>query len=107
MENILITDRLDLFAASIPCGNMRGLSINAQRYVVVHSKNDRWYLVKEECPHAGAKLQAGAVNDQHELVCPMHAYAFSLYDGREARGRCADLWVVKLWVSGNELWWKD
>ena len=105
MENILITDRLKNLSTELPCGRMRGVSIGRKRYILVHTKNDKWFLVNEECPHSGAKLTGGSLTDQHELICPMHAYSFNLYDGAEERGRCQSLWTVKLEANGEELWW--
>ncbi len=44
-----------------------------------------------KCPHAGASLSDGFVNDLGEIVCPLHSYRFSLQDGREKSGHSCEL----------------
>lgn len=44
---------------------------------------DKFYLVKNKCPHQGAKLD-GAVCEEGMIVCPWHRYAFDLETGRGA-----------------------
>jgi nitrite reductase/ring-hydroxylating ferredoxin subunit len=39
------------------------------------------YVLDNDCPHAGGNLSAGTV-DAHHAVCPRHAWAFRLDDGR-------------------------
>lgn len=46
---------------------------------------------KAFCPHAGASLSSAFVNQQLEIVCPQHAYRFSLFDGKEKSGQSCEL----------------
>lgn len=49
--------------------------------VPVHDRDGRCYLVDRYCPHQGADLLAGTVNDANELVCPRHGWRFALDQG--------------------------
>ncbi len=44
---------------------------------------DKYYLVKNKCPHQGAKLN-NAVCEDGKIVCPWHRYGFDLETGRGA-----------------------
>ena len=44
---------------------------------------DKFYLVKNKCPHQGAKLDS-AVCEDGMIVCPWHRYGFNLETGRGA-----------------------
>ncbi|QQR86851.1 MAG: Rieske (2Fe-2S) protein [Flavobacteriales bacterium] len=43
--------------------------------------NDHLYALEEQCPHHGASMIAGEVNDGC-LVCPRHRYRYDLVTGR-------------------------
>lgn len=44
---------------------------------------DEFYLVKNKCPHQGAKLDHATCEDG-KIVCPWHHYGFDLKTGRGA-----------------------
>lgn len=56
------------------------------RCVVVFRVGDAVTVLDDVCPHAGAPLSGGAVVDDPDagpcVVCPLHAWAFRLRDGR-------------------------
>ena len=39
-----------------------------------------------KCPHAGGNLAEGFLDAAGNLVCPLHRYKFSLYNGRNTSG---------------------
>ncbi|MCC5945355.1 MAG: Rieske 2Fe-2S domain-containing protein [Bernardetiaceae bacterium] len=61
-----------------------------------------FFAVADACPHAGASLQGGFINEDNEIVCPLHAYRFSLKDGSlKSGGRCPDIKTYPLeWRDG-------
>ena len=44
------------------------------RMVAVFRKGDQWYAIDDLCPHMGASLAEGYV-DEHTVTCPWHALA--------------------------------
>lgn len=50
------------------------------RMVAVFRVNDQWYAIDDLCPHMGASLAEGHVED-HSVTCPWHAWRFCIKDG--------------------------
>lgn len=44
-------------------------------------RNDRYYAVRDRCPHAGGKLSAGWCEGPR-IVCPLHRHSFDMESGR-------------------------
>ena len=61
-------------------GRGRTLTVNGVE-VAVFKCGGQLYATQNWCPHAGAALAAGTV-DQGEIVCPAHGYRFDLKTGR-------------------------
>jgi len=67
-------------AAELPEG--KGLRVQlGEEVVAVFRCNGTTYAVQDRCPHAGASLAEGVV-DEMELICPAHGYRFCLRTGR-------------------------
>lgn len=71
---------------------------NKPQLLIVHGKriclvqrNSIFYAVEDTCSHSGESLSKGAINYLGEIVCPWHAYRFSLHSGRESGERSRDL----------------
>jgi nitrite reductase/ring-hydroxylating ferredoxin subunit len=54
-------------------------------------RNSKFYAVEDTCSHSGESLSKGTINYLGEIVCPWHAYRFSLNTGRESGERSPDL----------------
>lgn len=65
-------------------GQGRVVTVGARR-IAVFRTGDRFRALKDACPHAGVSLAMGYVHAD-EVVCPAHAWAFSLDDGRCTQG---------------------
>ncbi len=50
------------------------------RMVAVFRKGEDWYAIDDLCPHMGASLAEGHVED-HTVTCPWHAWRFCIKDG--------------------------
>ena len=50
------------------------------RAVAVFHHGGQYYAIDNACPHMGASLAAGHVEDC-EVSCPLHAWRFDLRDG--------------------------
>jgi len=42
------------------------------------SHRDQLYLVPNMCPHRGGPLKFGYINENEQIVCPMHHNAYSI-----------------------------
>lgn len=59
----------------------RGKAVPVEgRMVAVFRKGDEWYAIDDLCPHMGASLAEGHVED-HTVTCPWHAWRFCITDG--------------------------
>jgi len=65
-------------------GQGRVVNIGARR-IAVFRTGDRFRALKDACPHAGVSLASGYLQDDC-IVCPAHAWAFSLDDGHCTMG---------------------
>lgn len=54
-------------------------------------RHTKFYALEDTCSHNGESLSKGTVNYLGEIVCPWHAYRFSLPSGRESGERSRDL----------------
>ncbi|MDO5044394.1 MAG: ferredoxin-thioredoxin reductase catalytic domain-containing protein [Coriobacteriia bacterium] len=54
--------------------------VNHDHYSLVKDENDELFLLKGLCPHMAAEFSGGFV-EEGRLVCPHHAWSFSLQDG--------------------------
>jgi len=64
---------------SIPEGRGGTFCVN-KRLVAVFRSNDEYYAIDDLCPHMGASLGAGEVQEG-VVSCPWHAWRFSICDG--------------------------
>ena len=63
----------------IPEGQGRSFSVNGTMVGVFLSQG-RYLAINDFCPHMGASLAEGHVEDD-AVMCPWHAWRFSLTDG--------------------------
>ena len=64
----------------MPNGTVRVVRIGSYDIAIYHL-DDEWYAIDNICPHAGAPLDEGWVNNK-TVTCPWHAWCFSLETGR-------------------------
>ncbi len=79
MEWIAIT------ISSLSSADVQAVIINGKRLVLV-KENNKFYVFKSKCPHAGADLSNGRCKEGY-LICPVHHYKYSLEHGRGAEGQ--------------------
>ena len=63
----------------IPAGEGRAFEVNG-RMVAGFLVEGVYHAMDDFCPHMGASLAAGAVEDG-EVMCPWHAWRFRICDG--------------------------
>lgn len=63
----------------IPAGE--GITVSVQgRQIAILRDGDSYFALDDACPHMGASLGAGYVQDG-AVYCPWHAWRFSVCDG--------------------------
>jgi NAD(P)H-dependent nitrite reductase small subunit len=72
------------FISLAPAGDLReGVGrcflVEGQRIALFRS-GERYFAVADDCPHRGASLAAGCMEDGR-VYCPMHAWSFDLESG--------------------------
>lgn len=71
-----------LRASDCPVGSRKYVEIGDIGLAVFHLADpDRFVVVENACPHAGGNLSAGDIENDTEIVCPWHAWAFDLDTG--------------------------
>jgi nitrite reductase/ring-hydroxylating ferredoxin subunit len=66
-------------------GKAAAVNVNGQRLCLVR-KGEALFALRDRCPHAGAPLHTGHVNQEGHLVCPWHRFTFCPEDGKSGAG---------------------
>ena len=84
----------------IPEGEGRALEVSG-RMVAVFLKAGHYHATNDSCPHMGASLATGWVEDD-QVTCPWHAWRFCITDGTwldnpqsELKSDCYEVRVVE------------
>ena len=85
----------------IPQGSAKAFRGNERMIAVFHS-DDRYYAIDDMCPHMGASLADGHVQDQI-VTCPWHAWRFSICDGTWCDNPTISIDSFKVRVAGDEI----
>jgi nitrite reductase/ring-hydroxylating ferredoxin subunit len=51
------------------------------RLVAVFHREGQYHAIDDMCPHMGASLGAGYLDEEGVVTCPWHAWHFSVCDG--------------------------
>jgi len=83
------------------CGKVR---VNGKAVLLVKYSN-KYYLVKNKCPHQGITLEKASCEDGF-IVCPWHRYGFDLHTGRGGGGLHLENYPIEKrdsgWYAGFE-----
>lgn len=71
-------------AADLPANRVIGYTLLNTELVVARFSDGKLLAADVACPHKGARLSAGCIND-NELMCPYHGWRF------DAAGACASI----------------
>lgn len=85
----------------IPDGEGKTVTVG-ERLVAVFFTEGRYKAIDDLCPHQGASLGAGCVQDG-EVSCPWHAWRFRLEDGKWADNPRLGVDVFETRVVGDEV----
>lgn len=88
-------------ATDIPDGEAKVVTVN-KKDVAVFNDGGTFFAIDDCCPHAGASLAGGFVEDG-TVTCPWHAWRFRLVDGAWADNPKVKTGCYKVKIVGGDL----
>jgi len=85
----------------IPENTGKTVEVNDRLVAVFYSGGD-YFAIDDLCPHAGASLGAGYVEDC-VVLCPLHAWRFDVRDGTWCDNRRLKVDAFDVRVKGDEI----
>lgn len=83
--------------------NGEGISCAVGEHVVaVFHEDGKYYAINDMCPHQGASLGAGAVQDG-VVACPWHGWRFRICDGTWCDNPRIKTDSYEVRIEGNEI----
>ena len=73
------------------------------RLVAVFNRGGQYYAIDDLCPHMGASLGAGYLDDEGVVVCPWHAWRFCIRDGKWADNPRLSVDTFEVRVVGDDI----
>ena len=81
----------------------RGITVPlAERLVAIFLSEGKYYAIDDLCPHMGASLGAGEV-ENGAVACPWHAWRFRVCDGAWADNPRVKIDCFDIRVVGDEI----
>lgn len=71
--------------------------------VAVFNHGGKYFAINDHCPHQGASLGAGYLDDEGAVSCPWHAWRFSVCDGTWCDNPRVKTDVFEVRVLGDEI----
>jgi nitrite reductase (NADH) small subunit len=87
---------------AIPEGEGRSFQVG-ERLVAVFLKNGHYFAIDDLCPHMGASLGAGYLDEDGVVTCPWHAWRFCVRDGKWADNPRLSVDTFQVRVVGDEI----
>jgi len=87
---------------AIPEGEGRSFQVG-DRLVAVFLHEGRYLAIDDLCPHMGASLGAGYLDDEGVVTCPWHAWRFCVRDGKWADNPRLAVDTFEVRVAGDEI----
>ena len=86
----------------VPEGKIKKMLLGSKEVGLIREGTDV-YVFSLHCPHRGASLMNGMINQKNEIICPLHQYRFDLKTGKTTAGYCPDLDVYPSKLSDEGL----
>jgi nitrite reductase/ring-hydroxylating ferredoxin subunit len=74
-----------------------------QRLVAVFNYQGQYLAIDDLCPHMGASLGAGCLDDEGVVTCPWHAWRFEAATGKWADNPRLSIDTFEVRVQGDEI----
>jgi nitrite reductase (NADH) small subunit/3-phenylpropionate/trans-cinnamate dioxygenase ferredoxin subunit len=86
----------------IPEGEGRSFELG-ERLVAVFLHDGRYLAIDDLCPHMGASLGSGYLDDEGVVTCPWHAWRFCVRDGKWADNPRLAVDTFEVRIVGSEI----
>ena len=73
------------------------------RMVAVFLHNGEYFAIDDLCPHMGASLGAGHLDEDGSVTCPWHAWRFSVCDGTWCDNPRIKVDAFPIRIEGNDI----
>jgi nitrite reductase (NADH) small subunit/3-phenylpropionate/trans-cinnamate dioxygenase ferredoxin subunit len=87
---------------AIPEGEGRSFQVG-ERLVAVFLQRGQYFAIDDLCPHMGASLAAGYLDEEGIVTCPWHAWRFCVRDGKWADNPRLGVDTFDVRVEGDEI----
>ncbi len=87
--------------SELPEGECKTVEVGKKLIAVFHH-DGKYYAIDDVCPHMGASLAGGHVED-NIVTCPWHAWRFRLTDGVWADNPRLKIGCYAVRVEGDEI----
>jgi nitrite reductase (NADH) small subunit/3-phenylpropionate/trans-cinnamate dioxygenase ferredoxin subunit len=87
---------------SIPEGEGASFQVG-NRLVAVFNHGGHYLAIDDLCPHMGASLGAGCLDDAGVVTCPWHAWRFEVTTGKWADNPRLSIDTFEVRVLGDEI----
>jgi len=90
MKEFVIGSTFEEALSLVPEGAIKKIKIAGKLFGITR-RNQEFFVFDAFCPHRGASLIQGNINQKGEIICPLHQYRFELKGGKVKAGYCPDL----------------
>ena len=73
------------------------------RLVAVFNRGGQYHAIDDLCPHMGASLGAGYMDEEGVVICPWHAWRFAVCDGTWCDNPRIKIDAFDVRVEGDEI----
>jgi nitrite reductase (NADH) small subunit/3-phenylpropionate/trans-cinnamate dioxygenase ferredoxin subunit len=87
---------------AIPAGEGTSFQVG-DRLVAVFNYRGKYLAIDDLCPHMGASLGAGYLDEEGVVTCPWHAWRFSACDGKWVDNPRLGVDTFEVRVEGDEI----
>jgi nitrite reductase/ring-hydroxylating ferredoxin subunit len=87
---------------AIPEGEGRSFQVG-ERLVAVFLQGGSYFAIDDLCPHMGASLGAGFLDEEGVVTCPWHAWQFCVRDGKWADNPRLSVDTFEVRTLGDEI----
>lgn len=87
---------------TIPEGEGRSFQIG-ERLVAVFLQGGEYFAIDDLCPHMGASLGAGYLDEEGVVTCPWHAWRFCVRDGKWVDNPSLGVDTFEIRILGDQI----
>ena len=88
--------------SEIPVGKGGSYQVG-DRLVAIFNHQGQYHAIDDICPHMGASLGSGYLDEDGAVMCPWHAWRFRVCDGKWADNPRLGVDTFEVRVVGDEI----